>query len=153
MSSPEGMLAGFQAQIDAKLRQADELQAVTEQLRVTETSPDSSVAVTVDSTGNLTDLRVTQAALDKGPESVSTAVLATLRAAQARVGERVKEAVAPLIGEDSETMGMLMSGYADRFGLAEDPQAPPPPPPPPARGRRGDDDDDDFGQPDSWLRS
>lgn len=143
MSSPDAMLAGFQAQIDAKLRQADALTAVTQQLRVTETSPDSSVAVTVDATGNVTDLKVTQAALDKGPEAVSTSVLATLRAAQAKVGDRVKDAVAPLIGEDSETMGMLMSGYENRFGQPEPTQ-------PPRRPRH--DDDDDFGQPDSWLR-
>ncbi|GGS25433.1 MULTISPECIES: YbaB/EbfC family nucleoid-associated protein [Actinokineospora] len=140
MSSPESMLAGFQAQIEAKLRQADELRAVTERLRVTETSADSSVTVVVDATGNVADLRLTHAALDKAPDEVAASILTVLRTAQAKVGDRVRESVAPLIGGDSETMGMLMAGYDDRFGRAE-PQTPP------ARPR----DDDDFDQRDSWL--
>ncbi|MGX7827754.1 YbaB/EbfC family nucleoid-associated protein [Actinokineospora sp. 24-640] len=146
-SDPDRMLAGFQAQIEANLRQADQLQAATEGLRVTESSPDSSVSVTVDATGNVADLKLTTAALAKGPDAVATSVLTTLRAAQARVGERVRETVAPLLGENSATMDMLMSGYADRFGAAE-----PTPPAPPTRRPRGD-DDDDYGQTDSWLRS
>ncbi|WP_156756724.1 YbaB/EbfC family nucleoid-associated protein [Actinokineospora pegani] len=132
---PDSQLAALHAQIDAKLVQADQLQAVSEQLRVAESSRDGSVTVTVDSTGNVVDLVLTDAAQAKRPEENAAMVLATLRAAQARLSERMREALTPLLGAESETMGMLMSGYEGRFGT---------PPPPPARDYDAAFDDDDW---------
>lgn len=158
---PDAMLANFRRQIDEKLQQADRMETAAAEIRVIGTSPDSSVRVTVDNTGNLTDLQLTQDALGRTPEEVSGLIVATLRQAQAGIADQVKEAMEPMLGADSQTMDMLMSGYHNRFGVEEeepadayDPQETPltePPTATTATNRDAPAPDDDFEQRDSWL--
>lgn len=142
-SDPDAMLAGFQQQIEAKMRQAQQLQDAATGVRVSESSRDGSVTVVVDHSGNMVDLQLTDAALRKRPDEVSSAVLSTLRSAQSQLTERVREAMEPVVGSDSETLDAVLGGFRERF-----PEPPPEQGEP--RGRQADGYDDD-GYDQSWM--
>ncbi|MBB5801597.1 DNA-binding protein YbaB [Saccharothrix ecbatanensis] len=136
---PDALMRSWDQQIQAKLKQADQITQAARELNVTERSKDGAVAITVDSGGNVTALDLTDAALRKQPSQLSAEILGTMRAAQAQIAARMQEAMAPILGGDTATMDAIMGGFREKF---------PPPPEPdataPARAPRPD-DDDDFG--------
>ncbi|SEP39242.1 YbaB/EbfC family nucleoid-associated protein [Amycolatopsis saalfeldensis] len=163
---------GAAAQIDqwvaaakAKAERYQAMQAATSQVSVSESSPDGMISVTVDSAGNVTDLRITDGVRESTGAKVAAAVLSTLRRAQARLPERLGEVMAETIGDDQPTMDTIVGRYRAKFpepepeqppeppqhvrdigGIADTPpQAPPPPPPRPPRPRPDEDDDEDGG--------
>ncbi|WP_329060002.1 YbaB/EbfC family nucleoid-associated protein [Amycolatopsis sp. NBC_01480] len=173
---------GAAAQIDewvaaakAKAERYQAMQAATSRVSVSESSSDGMISVTVDSAGNVTDLRITDAVRESTGAKVAAAVLSTLRRAQARLPERLGEVMAETIGDDQPTMDTIVGRYRAKFpepepepeqpaeqrvrdigGIADAPPeapAPPPPkapaPPPPSPPRpprhRPDDDDEDGG--------
>lgn len=134
------MLAGWQEQIEAKVRQAQQLREAATAVRTSATSKDGSITTTVDHSGNLVDLKLTDAALRKRPDEVSAEILSTVRAAQSQLTDRMRDVMQPVVGDDSETMGAVLTGFRERFGEAsqEDQAAYP------------DDEDEDLdGQ--SWM--
>jgi DNA-binding protein YbaB len=167
---------GAAAQIDqwvaaakAKAERYQAMQAATSQVSVSESSPDGMISVTVDSAGNVTDLRITDAVRESTGAKVAAAVLTTLRRAQARLPERLGEVMAETIGDDQPTMDTIVGRYRAKFpepepeppaeppqqvrdigGIADapteaaPPKAPTPPPPRPPR-HRADEDDEDGG--------
>lgn len=173
---------GAAAQIDqwvaaakAKAERYQAMQAATSQVSVSESSPDGMISVTVDSAGNVTGLRITDAVRESTGAKVAAAVLNTLRRAQARLPERLGEVMAETIGDDQPTMDTIVGRYRAKFpepepepeqpaeppqhvrdigGIADaPPQAPPPPPPKaptppppsPRPPRRRADEDDEDG--------
>jgi DNA-binding protein YbaB len=135
-ADPDALMRQWNEQIQAKLRQADEMKQVANAVQVTQRSSDGSVSVTVDQNGIVSALDLTDAALRKRPEQLSSEILGAMRTAQAQIAARMQEVMAPIIGGDSATMDALMGGYHERF--------PEPPPEQPVE-RRGPSDDDDFG--------
>lgn len=177
MSDPLSSAAGdataqvdrWVAQAKAKAQRYQAMQAAAGQVSVTESSKDGMVTVTVDSAGNVTDLRITDRVRELSGTQVATAVLTTLRRAQSRLPDRLGEVMAGTIGDDKQTMETIVGNYRAKFpepepeepepataekvqriGAIEEDTPPPPPPPPkprPAHRPAGDDsDDDDFGQ-------
>lgn len=138
-ADPDAMMRQWNEQIQAKLKQADEMKQVANAVKVTQRSSDGSVSVTVDQNGVVSALDLTDAALRKQPAQLSSEILGTMRTAQAQIASRMQEAMAPILGGDSATMDALMGGYHEKF--------PEPPPEDPAAARRpaGPSDDDDFG--------
>ncbi|MET8759572.1 YbaB/EbfC family nucleoid-associated protein [Lentzea sp. NPDC004782] len=137
-ADPDALMRQWNEQIQAKLRQADEMKQVANAVQVTQRSSDGSVSVTVDQNGIVSALDLTDAALRKRPEQLSSEILGAMRTAQAQIASRMQEVMAPIIGGDSATMDALMGGYQERF--------PEPPPEQPADRRpSGPSDDDDFG--------
>ncbi|KAA9151023.1 YbaB/EbfC family nucleoid-associated protein [Amycolatopsis acidicola] len=149
------------AQAKEKARRYRAMQAAVGQVSVTESSPDGLVSVTVDSAGNVTDLRITDKVKELSGAQVSAAVLTTLRRAQSRLPERLGEVMAETIGDDPQTMDTIIGNYRAKFPEPEEPaepepnvrkigtvedEQPPPPPPQPKPRPRPDDGDDDFGQ-------
>lgn len=137
-ADPDAMMRQWNEQIQAKLKQADEMKQVANAVKVTQRSSDGSVSVTVDQNGIVSALDLTDAALRKQPAQLSSEILGAMRTAQAQIASRMQEVMAPIIGGDSETMGALLGGYQERF----------PEPPPEEPGERrpsGPSDDDDFG--------
>ena len=132
------------------------MQARAGQVSVTESSPDGVVTVTVDSVGNVTDLRITDEVRDKSGAQVSSAVLTTLRRAQARLPEKLAVVMAETIGGDQQTVDTIVGNYRAKFpepepedeepvaerriGEVEEDDAEPPAPT--ARPPRQDDDED-----------
>ncbi|MDP9644172.1 hypothetical protein J2S53_004117 [Actinopolyspora lacussalsi] len=71
--------------------------------------------MTVDQNGNMSDLRLEDDALRQRPEQLSETILTTVRSAQAQLTDRMREAMEPVLGQDSETMDSVLSGMRDRF--------------------------------------
>lgn len=155
------------AQAQAKAQRYQAMQAAVGQVSVTESSKDGLVTVTVDSAGNVTDLRITDRVKEMSGSQVSSAVLSTLRRAQSRLPERLGEVMAATIGDDQQTMDTIVGNYRSKFPEPEpdepkpapekvqwigaiDDETPPAAAPvkPPPKRRQADDqqDDDGFGQ-------
>lgn len=134
---------GIDDWVEGMRARADRLQALREQVelvRVTETSANGAVVVTVDSTGSPVDVRFTDRAASVRPEELGPLLMSTLTAARARIAGEVRAATEAQVGDDlPDTRRMVVDSYRDRFGDA--------PPPTPQRRRA---DDDDFGD-DSYL--
>lgn len=137
-ADPDAMMRQWNEQIQAKLKQADEMKQVANAVSVTQRSSDGSLSVTVDQNGVVSALDLTDAALRKQPAQLSAEILGAMRTAQAQIAARMQEVMAPIIGDDSATMDALMGGYHERF-----PEPPPVDPVPPRP--TGPSDDDDFG--------
>ncbi|WP_309115097.1 YbaB/EbfC family nucleoid-associated protein [Saccharothrix sp.] len=148
----DGLLSGDPGQaergiddwVEGMRSRADRLQALRDQverIRVTETSVNGAVVVTVDSTGSPVDVRFTDRAASVRPDDLGPLFMNTLNAARARIAGEVRAATESQVGDDlPDTRRMVVDAYRDRFGDA---------PPPAPRTRRLD--DDDFGD-DSYLR-
>jgi DNA-binding protein YbaB len=136
-ADPDALMRQWNEQIQAKLKQADEMKQVANAVKVTQRSSDGSVSVTVDQNGVVSALDLTDAALRKQPAQLSAEILGAMRSAQAQIASRMQEVMAPIIGDDSATMGALIGGYHERF--------PEPEPEEPVRERGPRPDDDDFG--------
>ena len=71
-------------------------------------SAERRVAVTVTPTGAITDLRLSQAALQLGPDRLSVEIMETAARATAEVSERMRQIVGAIVPEDQ--LDALMSG-------------------------------------------
>ena len=137
---PDALLRSWDQQIQAKLKQADQISQAAREVNVTRRSSDGSVSVTVDSGGNVAALDLTDTALRKRPAELSAEILGTMRAAQAQIAARMQEAMTPILGGDSATLDAIMGGFREKFPPA-DPAAPESAAP---RREPQPDDDEDF---------
>ncbi|MET0132403.1 MAG: YbaB/EbfC family nucleoid-associated protein [Kibdelosporangium sp.] len=154
---------GFEAKAE-RYRVAQER---SEQLRLSATSSDGSVRVTVRADGTVSDLRFTEKVRSMPLADLSAQVLATMRNAQSGIADKVGEVMNEQLGaEDQQTRAVMLGNLRDRFPEQEEqageltdsdkwdvpdeddrpaamppptpPAAPPPAtPPPPAAPRRG----------------
>ncbi|MFI5613056.1 YbaB/EbfC family nucleoid-associated protein [Amycolatopsis sp. NPDC051903] len=115
-------------------------QQETERLRLTASSPDGTVRVTVGADGVVSDLVFGSKTRTMPPEELARMVLTTMRRAQSGITERVAEVMTENLGdEDQETRTALLSNLSSRFPDPDEPEdgpgeepAPPVPPAPPA---------------------
>ena len=150
-----------------KARRYREAQTDTEALRLSATSPDGGVRVTVGADGGVTDLYLDERVRAVRASELATTILETMRRAQSRIADRVSEVMADHLGtdEDLHTRATVLTQLRDRFPeQADEPEAPGerafepveedpappvarPAPEPPRRPRRppGDPDDLDDG--------
>ncbi|GAA3595862.1 hypothetical protein GCM10022198_19690 [Klugiella xanthotipulae] len=70
------------------------------------------ITVQVDGSGNLTDLRVTQSAIDSGYRNLEYTILLTLRQALAALHDRVEDTTAGM----GETGAAIVRGYSRDCG-------------------------------------
>ncbi|PRY32450.1 YbaB/EbfC family nucleoid-associated protein [Umezawaea tangerina] len=117
------------AQAKAKAERYQEMRVLAQAVSVTET--EGPVTVTIDSGGNVTDLRI------KEHDELAKAVLLTMRRAQARLPEALAGVMAETIGDDKQTVDTIVGTYRARFPEPDPGDRPSPPPKP--------DDDEDFG--------
>lgn len=168
---PATRIDAMMAEARAKAERYRSMQSAVGGVSVTESSKDGLASVTVDSAGNVTDLKLSDKVREMSGAEVASAVLLTLRRAQARLPERLGEVMAATIGEDQQTVETIVGNYREKFPEPEDPDEPseeaeaskvqqigaleeeeappaaqpahpPQPAPPPARPRQNDDDDD-----------
>lgn len=90
-----------------------QLSTDVEAVRVTESTSDGLVTVTVDSAGRVTDLRVSERALP-GPRLAEN-LMSAMRRAQARLAGRVAELMRETVGEDVAMRDAVMSNYHEAF--------------------------------------
>lgn len=117
-SDADDMLRQFEARIEEQLAQADQLRSTMESVQATHEVLDGAVVVTVDSAGGLAGLRLAPAALRLAPEELAEEILACAKGAQAKLADRVGEAMAGALGAESETSQYVSQAYAERFGSA-----------------------------------
>ncbi|UOZ04778.1 YbaB/EbfC family nucleoid-associated protein [Amycolatopsis sp. WQ 127309] len=134
--------AGFAA----KAERYQAAQAETERLRLTATSGDGAVSVTVGADGTVTDLTFSNKVKSFPLEELSRAILTTMRRAQSGIAERVAGVMAENLGdEDRDTRTLMLDSLRGRFPDPDEPDdpaappapAPPPVPPAPAAGGTG----------------
>jgi hypothetical protein len=119
--------------------EAEHARAELGQARITETSRDESLSLTVNPAGVLLDVSFNHRAEGMSPTQLGTTIMETYRRAQVRAAERTTEIMAGLIGEDSESMAFLKSVMPQPADDDDDRPSGPP------RGRVAGFDDDSEG--------
>jgi YbaB/EbfC DNA-binding family protein len=110
----------WQAGIEARAAQARELAARLGTLTATARSDDGLVAVTVGSSGGITDLELKEGIRDRPAAETARAILATVRAAQASLTAAATAVTAEIVGADSETGKAVITSYVSRQGSPDD---------------------------------
>jgi DNA-binding protein YbaB len=122
--------AGFAA----KAERYQAAQEQTERLRLTASSGDGAVSVTVGADGAVTDLTFSNKIKSFPLDELSRTILTTMRRAQSGIAERVAGVMTEQLGdEDRETRTLLLDNLRGRFPDPDEPEDAPPPPaePPP----------------------
>lgn len=152
------------AAVEEKAQRYQVMQAEVARVSVTESSRDDVVRVTVDATGAVTDLVISDKSRDLSGAELSGMVLTTMRRAQSRITEHVAEVMTRTVGDDEQTVATVVDSYRQRFPEPEpDPERPsgsvveemrlgdvPEDDQPPTRRTRPrppEDDDEDWGGP------
>lgn len=120
MTDPEQILSGYEGRLAEAQRKSEAIRETLANLRVTERSADGQITVVVNDAGNLVDLRLGNSLQRKDGTTAGQEVLRVVQAAQSRVAAAVQEAMAPVLGGDSEAMRFMV----DKLRSAQ----PPPPP-------------------------
>lgn len=124
--------AGFAA----KAQRYQAAQEETERLRLTATSSDGAVSVTVGADGTVTDLTFSNKVKSFPLDELSRAILTTMRRAQSGIAEKVAGVMSEQLGdEDRETRTLLLDNLRGRFPDPDEPDDQPPadlPPAPPS---------------------
>ncbi|GLY71218.1 YbaB/EbfC family nucleoid-associated protein [Amycolatopsis taiwanensis] len=122
---PTARVDRWMAEARAKAERYRSMQSAVGGVSVTESSKDGLVSVTVDSAGNVTDLKLSDRVREMSGAQVSSAVLLTLRRAQSRLPEQLGEIMAATIGEDQQTVETIVGNYRAKFPEPEDPDEAP----------------------------
>ena len=152
--------AELRSQQFARVR--DDIQALT----VTEQSARGAVRATVQASGALSDLRMTDEVSRMRPNQIAAEVLACIRRAQARLADRVRDVVTENVPGDDPAGRRIVDQYRAQFPEPEpEPQPAPagamrlvpeeteqPPPVRPVRRPRPGPDDDDSWEDQTFLR-
>jgi DNA-binding protein YbaB len=148
-SGSQDSLARWVAAGKAKAVRFQQMRAEVQQIAVTETSADGVVTVTVDASGNVTNLHVTDGASGWPGAKISTVLLATMRRAQAQLADRIAEVMTATVGDEPNALNTVLTSYHSKFPQPTPDEPPrttvfptvlptePPPPvpaPQPARG-------------------
>jgi DNA-binding protein YbaB len=122
-------LAAVQERSRAQVAQYHQIRAVLEKLRVTASSVDRTVTVEMAAGGAIVDLRISQQAMSKTPETLAGTVLEAIRLGLAEVAQRTTAEVEPLTGRRVDVsaiaQGRLPSLGADTAATPSPPSAAP----------------------------
>jgi YbaB/EbfC DNA-binding family len=113
------LVADWQAGFEARAGQARALAARLGALTATARSDDRLVAVTVGSTGAITDLELAEETRQRPAAETARAILAAMRAAQASLTEAATAVTAETVGADSETGRAVIASYVSRQSPAD----------------------------------
>lgn len=113
------------ADAEAGAAKYQHLAAVMDRVRVSVSSPDNLVTITVNASGNITDLRIADRAMSGPGKQLAGQILTAIRRAQADIAARMAEVMQATIGDDTTVMNAVLAEYHDKF-----PEPPPSTPPP-----------------------
>ncbi|WP_436495175.1 YbaB/EbfC family nucleoid-associated protein [Actinokineospora sp. HUAS TT18] len=157
-ATTEAGLDRWAAEIQAKADRYNAMQQEVTAVTATQSSPDGSVTVTVDSAGAVKDLQFTEDLKRLPAARMAALVVDTMRRAQAKIADQVSEIVRERVGDDEQTTDAVVGAYRARFPEPEPERADPTmrvgrldeeddQPERPRPPRRPNSDDDDFGGP------
>lgn len=161
----ERQLEEWARQAEQKAERYQQMGAAVSAVGATESSPDGMVKVTVNSSGAISNLELSDRISEHRGAEVAAQIMACMQRAQGRLAAQVAEAMQATIGDDRSTIDTVVAGYQQRFPepvvqqadpnagyhrigeLADDDEPPPPrrPQPRPPTRRADEDDDDDGG--------
>jgi DNA-binding protein YbaB len=114
--------AGFAA----KAQRYKTAQEKTEQIRLTASSPDGGVRVTVRADGSISDIQFTEKIRAMPLPELSAQILSTMRRAQSDIANQVSAVMTEQLGdEDAETRAALLDDLRSRFPEMAEPLAEP----------------------------
>lgn len=156
----ERQLEEWAQQAEQKAERYQEMGAAVSAVSTTETSPDGVVTVTVNASGAVSALELTDRIREQSGSAVAAQIMACIQRAQAKLAAQVAAAMQATIGDEQSTIDTVVSSYEQRFpepispvsgtdagfkriGEIED-ETPPPPVERRQPPRRPSDEDDDF---------
>ncbi|HUQ55839.1 YbaB/EbfC family nucleoid-associated protein [Lentzea sp.] len=125
-------LAAWKGRID---KLADDTMSMSRQLqglRIVAEDPKGIARVTIDSTGTMVNLRLTDRMSGQVPDTVAATIMSTLADARKQLAERSREIVADTIGTETAAGRAIVESVGRQLGADE---------PKPVRRPAGDDDD------------
>ena len=145
----ERQVEQWAAKSAAKADRYQAMQELVSRLSATEESADGAVRVTVDASGVVTDLALSDRASQLRPAQLAAQIMDVMRRAQSRLTGQVRQVMDNTVGDDEATVRAVVASYQRRF---PEPPEPPQPRPPSYGGdlRIGEidnDEDDDWGSP------
>ena len=164
LESTRARLREIARQAERRTRQFARVRDDIRALTVTEQSARGAVRVTVQASGALSDLRMTDEVGRMRPDQIAAEVMACIRKAQARLAERVRDVVAENVPGGDPAAQRIVDQYREQFPEPEPEQAPAgemrfvpeeavqPPSARPVRRPRPGPDDDDSWEDQSFLR-
>ncbi len=159
----ERQLEDWARQAERKAERYQEMGAAVSAVSATESSPDGMVKVTVNASGAVSALELTDRIREQSGPAVAAQIMQCVQRAQAKLAGQVAAAMQATIGGDEQsTIDTVVSSYEQRFPEPVSPSAGPDDgykrigeledetPPPPVERRQpprrpSDEDDDDFG--------
>lgn len=127
-------LAAWKGRIDKLAADTKSMSAQLQGLRIVAKDPAGMAEVTIDSTGSMTDLKLTDRMTGARPETVAATIMATLADARKQLAERSKEIVAETIGTETAAGRAIVESVGRQLGADE------------VKPRRAPDDDDNDGR-------
>lgn len=94
-------LAAWKGRIDKMAADTEAMRDRLQELRVTASDPNGLTEVSVDSTGALVGLRLTERIARVAPDTVASAIMATLGEARNRLADQSREVIADTVGTES----------------------------------------------------
>lgn len=123
MSRLEAVLASIDGQAESAQRTLDKAQefaARSEHLEVEGSSADEVVTATVDGTGQVVSLQVSDDVRGLDGARVAADVMEAMRQAQRRLSFRIEQLGTEIYGEGSPSVETFTRAYRDKFGYEED---------------------------------
>jgi hypothetical protein len=112
---PEDLLADWERRINEQTTLTAELGQRIEQNSASVRSTGGEAVVTVDSSGGLAGLRLTDAAMHLPASELALIILDTNRRAQAKLARQMVDLVASVYGTDSDSASFIGGAYTERF--------------------------------------
>jgi DNA-binding protein YbaB len=116
----EEWFRSWSASVSERARAARTLSDEAARLRVSASTPDHTITITVNGSGAVEDLRLHADAARRGMDRLATEIMRTMRQAQAALAGRVAEIAAQTVGADSETGRAVVSSFERRFPEDDD---------------------------------
>jgi len=112
-------LAAWKGRIDKLAADTKSMSAQLQGLRIVAKDSAGMAEVTIDSTGSMTDLKLTDRMTGARPETVAATIMATLAEARKQLAERSKEIVADTIGTDTAAGRAIVESVGRQLGADE----------------------------------
>ncbi|CCH32512.1 YbaB/EbfC family nucleoid-associated protein [Actinosynnema sp. NPDC047251] len=114
----EAGLDDWVAELERNAEHYQELQRRVDDVRLTATSPNGAVTVTVDASGALVDATFTPKVLNTAPEELGRQLMAAVGQARARITDEVGRAAAETVGGDGAQR--ITGYYREKFGVPDE---------------------------------
>jgi DNA-binding protein YbaB len=111
----ERQLEEWARQAEQKAERYQEMSAAVSAVGATESSPDGMVTVTVNSSGAISNLELTDRIADHRGAEVAAQIMACMQRAQSKLAAQVVAAMQATIGDDRSTIDAVAAGYEQRF--------------------------------------